>query len=76
MHITINIFLNDLEIDGQVYQGKILLNVSKSAETQNINPGDKILLYTQLLPFQKSKNPQAFDYVSVYAQSRCVCGYL
>ena len=56
--------LNDLKIDGQVYQGKILLNVSKSAETQNINPGDKILLYTKLLPFQKSKNPQTFDYVA------------
>lgn len=56
--------LNDLQIDGQVYEGKILLNVSKSAETQNINPGDKILLYTKLSSFQKSKNPQAFDYVS------------
>ena len=56
--------LNDLQIDGQVYQGKVLLNVSKSAETPNINPGDKILLYTKLLPFQKSKNPQTFDYVA------------
>jgi len=63
--------LNDLLIDGQIYQGKILLNVSKSTETQTVNPGDDILLYTKLLPFQNPKNPQTFDY-AVFMQNRDV----
>lgn len=56
--------LHDLQIDGQVYQGKILLNVPKSAQNKTINAGDKILLYASLLPFQAPKNPQSFDYGS------------
>lgn len=56
--------LSDLRIDSQNYQGKILLNVSKTDNRQKIMIGDDILLYTKLLDFQKPKNPQTFDYAS------------
>ncbi|MGX1023068.1 ComEC/Rec2 family competence protein [Psychroflexus sp. MBR-150] len=63
--------LDHLKIDHQLYQGKILLNVSKDSVTEELKPGDKVIMSTSLHPFYKAKNPQTFDYAS-FMQNRDV----
>lgn len=63
--------LDHLKIENQFYQGKILLNVSKDSETEALNPGDKIIISSNLQPFYKAKNPQTFDY-AFFMQNRDV----
>ncbi len=63
--------LDHLIIDNQVYQGKILLNVSKDSINQSLKLGSKILMASTLQPFYKSKNPQTFNYAK-FMQNRDV----
>jgi len=63
--------LDQLQIEGIPYQGKILLNVSKDSVSQVLNPGDKIVLSSPLQSFYKAKNPQTFSYVD-FMQNRDV----
>lgn len=54
--------LNHIKLIDEFYKGKILWNVSKNIDVTALQPGQEVLLYTQLNPFQDPKNPQSFDY--------------
>jgi competence protein ComEC len=61
--------LTDLRIDGNVFDGKLLLNVARDSITQNLHVGDVISFYKGLSPVKPSKNPQLFDYAAYLKQN-------
>ncbi|RRO15286.1 ComEC/Rec2 family competence protein [Flavobacteriaceae bacterium 14752] len=63
--------LDNLKIENQFYEGKILLNVSKDSIAKVLNLGDKIIMSSSLQPFYNAKNPQTFDYAA-FMQNRDV----
>ena len=63
--------LDNLKIDYQPYQGKVLLNVSKDSVKHSLSLGSKIIMLSTLQPFRKARNPQTFDYAK-FMQNRDV----
>ncbi|MBS3738054.1 MAG: ComEC family competence protein [Psychroflexus sp.] len=63
--------LDNLNIDNQAYQGKVLLNVSKDSVKHSLSLGSKIIMLSTLQPFRKARNPQTFDYAK-FMQNRDV----
>ncbi len=54
--------LDEISINDSVFQGKILWNVSRDIKDSDLDIGENILLFSPLKDFQKSSNPQSFDY--------------
>lgn len=56
--------LSNLYIDNQYYKGKILWHIDRESDISKLFSGDKVLLISELKDFNKSKNPQYFDYAA------------